>query len=90
MFGVETLGIPGREHHTKALYITEILCTYNRCHSMSKTLNSVAASLLTAPVELEVLTETDILELGPKNVPTSDAKKRFSLITQCRQPYDVS
>ena len=35
--------------------ITVILCTYNRCQSLSRALESVAVSLLPASIEWEVL-----------------------------------
>ena len=39
----------------KAMKITTILCTYNRCQSLAKALDSVAASTVPEPVEWEVL-----------------------------------
>ena len=37
------------------MHITTILCTYNRCQSLAKTLDSIAASTVLKPVEWEVL-----------------------------------
>jgi len=37
------------------MYITVIVCTYNRCESLAKALNSVASSILPDSVQWEVL-----------------------------------
>jgi glucosyl-dolichyl phosphate glucuronosyltransferase len=52
---VSTLGVVAGGETGKTMKITVILCTYNRCQSLAKALESVAASTLPQSVEWEVL-----------------------------------
>jgi glucosyl-dolichyl phosphate glucuronosyltransferase len=68
--------------------ITVILCTYNRCESLVKALNSVAASRLPAGVEWEVLVVDNNSSDGTRGVVQGFCQRlpaRFRYLFESRQ-----